>query len=139
MVVLGRKSADVAANQRRNRFSKVLHNWCGGSKLEKTGDKQKNVSKFVCHVRILMAFLNFAGSPCEISVKSSGAIGPKMSVIGETVRLMPVNQVASFEISAVGFKRNDIRATVSSELRGVNRTVAYRETTSINRLETCDS
>ncbi len=58
--------------------------------------------------------LRVAGSPWEISVMTSGTVGPKMSVIGETVRLVPANHVAAFQISAIGFKRNDIRASVTS-------------------------
>lgn len=38
-----------------------------------------------------------------------------MSVIGEAVRLVPVDQVASFQISALGFLREDVHANVISE------------------------
>ena len=64
---------------------------------------------------ILYFFLS-TGSPWEISVMTSGSIGPKISVIGETVRLVPANHVAQFQISAIGFKRNDIRVLVLSKL-----------------------
>ena len=46
----------------------------------------------------------------------SGTIGPQMSVIGEAVRLVPANHTASFQISAIGFRRSDLRATVMSKL-----------------------
>lgn len=60
-------------------------------------------------------FLNrVAGSPWEVSVTASGIIGPKISVIGDTIRLVPANQVAVFQIHAIGFKRNDVHASVSS-------------------------
>ena len=60
-------------------------------------------------------FFAIAGSPWEISVMTSGSIGPKVSVIGETVGLVPANHVATFQISAIGFKRNDIRVLVLSK------------------------
>lgn len=56
----------------------------------------------------------FTESPRQLLVMTSGTVGPKMSVIGEKVRLVPANQVAEFQILAVGFKRNDIRACVLS-------------------------
>ncbi|KAL6958086.1 hypothetical protein U1Q18_051817 [Sarracenia purpurea var. burkii] len=56
-----------------------------------------------------------SGSPWEISVMPSGTVGPKMSVIGEAVRLVPANHTASFQISAIGFRRSDLRATVMSK------------------------
>lgn len=60
----------------------------------------------------------FSGSPWQVAVMSGGLGGgsPKMSVIGEAVRLVPVDQVASFQISALGFLREDIRANVISKL-----------------------
>lgn len=48
-------------------------------------------------------------------VMTSGTIGPKMSVIGDKVQLVPADHVATFQIQAVGFKRNDIRASVLSK------------------------
>lgn len=49
----------------------------------------------------------------------SGGLGgggtPKMSVIGEAVRLVPVDQITSFQISALGFLREDVHANVISK------------------------
>lgn len=46
---------------------------------------------------------------------SMSGVTPKMAVIGEAVKLVPVDHVASFQISALGFLREDIRANVISK------------------------
>ncbi|XP_065214935.1 filamin-A isoform X4 [Planococcus citri] len=81
---------------------------------------QRFLASFVPHEAVIhkidMKFNNepVIGSPWEISVMPSGTVGPKMSVIGEAVRLVPANHSASFQISAIGFRRSDLRATVMS-------------------------
>lgn len=62
--------------------------------------------------------VSVAGSPWQVAVMSGGLGGggtPKMSVIGEAVRLVPVDQITSFQISALGFLREDVHAHVISK------------------------
>lgn len=62
--------------------------------------------------------VSVAGSPWQVAVMSGGLGGggtPKMSVIGEAVRLVPVDQITSFQISALGFLREDVHANVISK------------------------
>lgn len=46
---------------------------------------------------------------------SGGAYSPKLSVIGDAVKLIPVDSVATFQISAIGFQRDDIQVNVLSK------------------------
>ncbi|XP_071442492.1 filamin-C isoform X2 [Hetaerina americana] len=47
----------------------------------------------------------------------------KMAVVGEAVRLVPAGATAAFQLSALGFRREDVRATIASPSK---RTVASR-------------
>lgn len=57
------------------------------------------------------------GSPWQVAVMNGGVggVAPKMAVIGEAVRLVPVDNVASFQVSALGFMREDVHANVISK------------------------
>jgi len=45
---------------------------------------------------------------------SGGSYSPKLSVLGDAVKLVPVDSVAIFQISAIGFHREDIQVNVLS-------------------------
>ncbi|KAI5715644.1 hypothetical protein M8J77_019933 [Diaphorina citri] len=81
---------------------------------------QRFLASFVPHEsRIHLIDMKFngescPGSPWSVAVMTGSGLGPKMSVIGESVRLVPVNQTSVFQISALGFHRDDIQATVIS-------------------------
>jgi len=47
---------------------------------------------------------------------SGGSYSPKLSVLGNAVKLVPVDSVAIFQISAIGFHREDIQVNVLSML-----------------------
>lgn len=40
---------------------------------------------------------------------------PKMSVVGDTIRLVPAGSPAVFELSALGFTTNEIQVQILSE------------------------
>lgn len=46
---------------------------------------------------------------------SGGSYSPKLSVLGDAVKLIPVDSVAIFQISAVGFHREDLQVNVLSK------------------------
>lgn len=54
--------------------------------------------------------LFFAGSPWQVGVMT----GPKMAVLGEAVRLVGAGTTAVFELSALGFSRDDIDVQIIS-------------------------
>lgn len=58
----------------------------------------------------------FAGSPWEVTIMSGGSYSPKLSVLGDAVKLVPVDSVAIFQISAIGFHREDVQVNVLSKL-----------------------
>lgn len=58
----------------------------------------------------------FIGSPWEVTIMSGGSYSPKLSVLGDAVRLVPVDSIAIFQISAIGFHREDVQVNVLSEL-----------------------
>lgn len=58
----------------------------------------------------------FLGSPWEVTIMSGGAYSPKLSVIGDAVKLIPVDSVALFQISAIGYHREDVQVNVLSKL-----------------------
>jgi len=43
--------------------------------------------------------------------------GPKMSVLGDAVRLVAAGHPTAFELSALGFKRSDIDVHIVSKYR----------------------
>ncbi|XP_050433144.1 filamin-A isoform X2 [Adelges cooleyi] len=45
---------------------------------------------------------------------SGGGFSPKLSVIGDAVKLIPVDSVAIFQISAIGYHREDVQVNVLS-------------------------
>lgn len=47
---------------------------------------------------------------------SGGSYSPKLSVLGDAVKLVPVDSVAIFQISAIGFHREDVQVNVLSKL-----------------------
>lgn len=51
-----------------------------------------------------------AGSPWQVGVMT----GPKMAVLGEAVRLVAAGTTAVFELSALGFSRDDIDIQIIS-------------------------
>ena len=60
---------------------------------------------------------NLAGSPWKVDIMPS----PKMSVVGDSVRLVPAGTPAVFELSALGFSSNEIQVQIISEyLRIIN-------------------
>ncbi|XP_072156699.1 filamin-B isoform X2 [Bemisia tabaci] len=84
---------------------------------------QKFLASFVPHEAVVhhieMKFNNESvpKSPWKIMVMGRGpatSLGPKMSVIGEAIRLVAVDSLAYFQISAVGFHKEDIHASVIS-------------------------
>lgn len=56
------------------------------------------------------------GSPWEVTIMSGGSYSPKLSVLGDAVKLIPVDSAATFQISAVGFHREDIQVNILSKL-----------------------
>ena len=58
-----------------------------------------------------MECARFAGSPWEVGIMPS----PKMSVVGDSVRLVPAGSPAVFELSALGFNSNEIQVQILSE------------------------
>lgn len=57
----------------------------------------------------------FIGSPWEVTIMSGGSYSPKLSVLGDAVKLVPVDSVTIFQISAIGFHREDVQVNVLSE------------------------
>lgn len=51
---------------------------------------------------------------------SGGSYSPKLSILGDAVKLVPVDSVAIFQISAIGFHREDIQVNILSELVKLN-------------------
>lgn len=47
---------------------------------------------------------------------SGGSYSPKLSILGDAVKLVPVDSVVVFQISAIGFHREDVQVNVLSEL-----------------------
>lgn len=45
---------------------------------------------------------------------------PKMSVIGDSIRLVPAGSPALFELSALGFSSSEIDVQIISECQSVN-------------------
>lgn len=58
----------------------------------------------------------FIGSPWEVTIMSGVSYSPKLSVLSDAVKLIPVDSVAIFQISAVGFHREDLQVNVLSKL-----------------------
>lgn len=46
---------------------------------------------------------------------SGGSYSPKLSVLGDAIKLIPVDSLAIFQISAIGFHREDVQVNVLSE------------------------
>lgn len=46
---------------------------------------------------------------------SGGSYSPKLSVLSDTIKLIPVDSEAKFQISAIGFHREDIQVNVLSK------------------------
>lgn len=46
---------------------------------------------------------------------SGGSYSSKLTVLGDAVKLIPVDSIATFQISAVGFHREDVQVNVISE------------------------
>lgn len=46
---------------------------------------------------------------------SGGSYSPKLSVLSDAIKLIPVDSVATFQISAIGFHREDIQVNVLSK------------------------
>lgn len=55
--------------------------------------------------------LCISGSPWKVGIMPS----PKMSVVGDSVRLVPANSPAIFELSALGFSSNEIQVQILSK------------------------
>jgi hypothetical protein len=51
---------------------------------------------------------------------SGGSYSPKLSILGDAVKLVPVDSVAIFQISAIGFHRDDVQVNILSELIKLN-------------------
>ena len=64
----------------------------------------------ISHYLFLNLFL-ISGSPWRVGIMP----GPKMSVVGDSVRLVPAGSPASFELSALGFSSNDIDVQITSK------------------------
>lgn len=46
---------------------------------------------------------------------SGGSYSPKLSVLGDAIKLIPVDSLAIFQISAIGFHREDVQVNVLSK------------------------
>uniref|UniRef100_A0A1B6E957 Calponin-homology (CH) domain-containing protein n=2 Tax=Clastoptera arizonana TaxID=38151 RepID=A0A1B6E957_9HEMI len=77
------------------------------------------------------------GSPWQVTVMNGGvgSVAPKMAVIGEAVRLVPVDNVASFQISALGFLREDVHSNVISPSKKAVHSSVISEPGGIYRIE----
>ncbi|KAG8237580.1 hypothetical protein J437_LFUL003304 [Ladona fulva] len=69
-----------------------------------------------------MAAPSVAQIPSPPPAPSGGPV-VKMAVVGEAVRLVPAGSTAAFQLSALGFRREDVRATITSPSK---RTVSSR-------------
>ncbi|XP_014240191.1 filamin-A isoform X2 [Cimex lectularius] len=86
------------------------------------------------HVEMKFNGESVPGSPWTVLVMSGGP-GPKMAALGEAVRLVPVDTLTSFKISAVGYGAEDVIANVISPTKKILQSSVIGEGNGLFRLE----